>query len=123
MKRNLLYWFITSVLVSGCATMQPKIDPLVGNWDYTMRYLPSGDAEGLLVLTNDGSGYSGVLETKNGPLEISDLIIEDNQIVSGYFIGEGYQVELRGTFEGDEFKGSISAEGNEFPMVAVKLEP
>lgn len=120
--RKILLSFAALVFFYGCATIQPRVDPLLGNWDYTIRQLPNGDEDGVLVLMNDGSGYVGVLEAQEGVLEISDLIIEDGEIVSGYFIGRGYHVEIRGVFEGDEFNGTVSAEGREFPMMAVKLE-
>jgi len=109
-------------LVASCATYSPRVDPLIGEWSYTMRQLPDGDAEGTMVLSSGGDGYVGLLQSAEGNMEIRDLIIEDNEIVSGHFIGRGYHVELRGEFEGDEFKGTIAAQGREFDMVAVKLE-
>ncbi len=108
----------TFALAVGCATIDSKPDPFVGVWDYELHYLPQGEPLGIMTITQTNDGYSVSLNENS----LKDVAFEGNALVSGYFIGQGYHVDVKGTFDGNNFEGMIDAEGNTFRMTAVKQE-
>ena len=51
--------------------------------------------------------------------DLEDLVIEDN-VLTATFSVQGYDIEMKGTFEGDTYKGNISVAGYEFPVTATR---
>ena len=116
-QKFFLYLCIAS-LISACATTSPTPDPLVGVWDYELHHLPQGEPIGIMTISKTEDGYAISLNENI----LKDVAFEDNKLVSGHFIGEGYHVDVKGTFEGSSFEGMIDAKGNTFRMTAVKQE-
>ena len=111
-----------SVLILGCSTLDERVDPLVGVWDYEIFNLPRGEPVGYFTLSKIDDQYNLVLSNAKGLLEVEDVSIEKECIVGGQFVSEGYTIDLRGVFEGNTFEGNIDAEGNVFRMEALKRE-
>ena len=119
---KLLHALGLSVLILGCSTLDERVDPLVGVWDYEIFNLPRGEPVGYFTLSKIDDQYNLVLSNAKGLLEVEDVSIEKECIVGGQFVSEGYTIDLRGVFDGNTFEGNIDAEGNVFRMEALKRE-
>ena len=122
MLSKLLLALCLSVLILGCSTLDERVDPLVGVWDYEIFNLPRGEPVGNFTLSKIDDQYNLVLSNAKGLLEVEDVSIEKERIVGGQFVSEGYTIDLRGVFDGNTFEGNIDAEGNVFRMEALKRE-
>ena len=122
MLSKLLLALGLSVLILGCSTLDERVDPLVGVWDYEIFNLPRGEPLGYFTLSKIDDQYNLVLSNAKGLLEVEDVSIEKERIVGGQFVSEGYTIDLRGVFDGNTFEGNIDAEGNVFRMEALKRE-
>ena len=122
MLSKLLLALGLSVLILGCSTLDERVEPLVGVWDYEIFNLPRGEPVGYFALSKIDDQYNLVLSNAKGLLEVEDVSIEKERIVGGQFVSEGYTIDLRGVFEGNTFEGNIDAEGNVFRMEALKRE-
>ena len=122
MLSKLLLALCLSVLILGCSTLDERVDPLVGVWDYEIFNLPRGEPVGNFTLSKIDDQYNLVLSNTKGLLEVEDVSIEKERIVGGQFVSEGYTIDLRGVFDGNTFEGNIDAEGNVFRMEALKRE-
>ena len=122
MLSKLLLALGLSVLILGCSTLDERVDPLVGVWDYEIFNLPRGEPVGYFTLSKIDDQYNLVLSNAKGLLEVEDVSIEKECIVGGQFVSEGYTIDLRGVFDGNTFEGNIDAEGNVFRMEALKRE-
>ena len=122
MLSKLLLALCLSVLILGCSTLDERVDPLVGVWDYEIFNLPRGEPVGYFTLSKIDDQYNLVLSNAKGLLEVEDVSIEKERIVGGQFVSEGYTIDLRGVFDGNTFDGNIDAEGNVFRMEALKRE-
>ena len=122
MLSKLLLALGLSVLILGCSTLDERVDPLVGVWDYEIFNLPRGEPVGNFTLSKIDDQYNLVLSNAKGLLEVEDVSIEKERIVGGQFVSEGYTIDLRGVFDGNTFEGNIDAEGNVFRMEALKRE-
>ena len=122
MLSKLLLALGLSVLILGCSTLDERVDPLVGVWDYEIFNLPRGEPVGYFTLSKIDDQYNLVLSNAKGSLKVEDVSIEKERIVGGQFVSEGYTIDLRGVFDGNTFEGNIDAEGNVFRMEALKRE-
>lgn len=120
--KNPFYVFILSLclLVACTATKKVVYNP-VGNWDYTVSNTPNGDVTGTLVLSKTGNTYKAVLQSPMGDVDLNNVKVEDNQL-SGTFDMQGYELELKGSFEGENLQGTIGADGNTFPLKASRIK-
>ena len=108
---------------SGCATTKSSktaIPNYIGQWNYVLS-LPDGDYDGYLKFSEAEDQTVGVIGNSDGESELTGFTITEEQ-VSGQFDYMGYTVDLTGTFEGDVLKGTMSAEGYEFPFEANKQQ-
>ncbi len=120
--KNLSYLLIvfSGMLLACTATKKIAYSPL-GNWDYTVRDTPNGDVSGTLVLSKDGEQYKGVLQSSMGSVDLENVKVEDNQL-RGTFEMEGYELELIGTFAGEELEGTVGFEGYTFPLKGSRVK-
>lgn len=94
---------------------------VAGEWSYTIKELPDGDAAGTFTITKTEDGYSGKIVTPEGETDLKNVAIE-NDVLKCTFYAMGYTVGMSGSFKGKAFTGKVSAEGYDFPMAAVKKE-
>jgi hypothetical protein len=124
-KSNL--FFITTLLAFGlfwtsCSSTRTTGPSYVGKWKYEVPDMPS-DNTGILVISKVGDGYSCVAITDSGYEQSMDKFdIQDGQLKAAFTDGGGSQVELDGTFEGDNLSGTISAQGMSIGYSATKIE-
>lgn len=100
--------------VTSCA-----VNKAAGNWDYSVTGTPQGDYSGVMVITQEKSGYTGKLTGQTGEIPFDKLSYDKKQgKLSGNFYFSGYPLSLTATVVKDEMKGAISTGDMEFPLTA-----
>ena len=94
-------------------------DPYIGDWDFVIKDMPSGDATGILYIEREGYAYRGSVAVENGETDINKLSIEESRM-KGYFKYKGFKVNVKGVFEGDTFEGKVGVTLISYPFVARK---
>ena len=125
MHLKLLLFCCLAAVITGCATTNSKPDPLVGLWDYELHFIPQGEPLGIMTILKTEDGYAINLKSRTETGTGNDLIdvtVEGNILTGGHFFGQGYKIDVTGSFEENKFEGLIDAEGNTFRMTAVKQE-
>ena len=113
----------TSKKTLGAAASEVKKmeDPFVGTWDYVVRDTPDGDVKGTLIISKTTDTYAAMLSSDQGEADLNGFSIEDNAM-SGTFDFQGYELTMKGTFNGKMLKGDIGVEYMSFPLEATKVE-
>ena len=108
-----------SFLLLSCAgSKKSKVDPYVGDWEYT-SVTPERSIEVTMTIEKNEDSYAGILNADIGSFEIQDLKIEDGHM-TGWFTLEGYRLSVKGDFEDTKFTGITSIDEYEIPMNATK---
>ena len=121
---NLFLILLFAVSFSSCkgtksATAKAKKYTPAGTWEYLITGIPDGDQSGTMTIMESSDGMSGKISSDAGETDLEDLVIEDN-VLTATFSVQGYDIEMKGTFEGDTYKGNISVAGYEFPVTATR---
>lgn len=90
-----------------------------GQWTYEVTELPDGDVSGTMTLTSDGSAYSGNISSDMGETELEDITIEDKKMSCSFSV-QGYDADINGNFVGDNFTGTLSVAGYDFPVTMTR---
>lgn len=126
-KFSTILIILAGFIWAGCATTKtastktaaPEAVSYAGDWDYTVADTPNGDVSGVMVLTKTDAGYDGKMTSDMGELELNDLTIVDNKLSATFEI-QGMELDVSGTFDGVNYKGSVGMDSNVFPMIATK---
>ena len=113
------FLIIFAVLLVGCATSKMAKNSPNGDWDYTVMNTPDGDVTGTMTIQQNGEGYTGTLTSPAGTTELNNVTVEDQQLSSSFYY-QGTPLQLSGSFSGDTFTGSVDADGQSFPMEAIR---
>jgi len=119
--QKILVFIVAAFIAYGCASSKKVADISIGTWDYVVKNTPSGDVEGNFVIAKEGDDYTGSLNGEQGPTPLKDISVEDGNLKCT-FDYQGYELLMKGTFEGASFTGDVSVDYNEFPMTATKRE-
>lgn len=119
--QKVFVFIIAAFIAYGCASTKKVVDVSIGTWDYIVKDTPSGDAEGNFVIAKEGDNYVGTLNGEQGSIPLNDVTIEDGNLTCTFDL-QGYEILIKGTFEGTSFTGNASVDYNEFPMTATKRE-
>ncbi len=95
-------------------------DHFIGIWEYTISDTPEGDFKGNMVITKESDAYRVTISNDQRASELEDVLIEEKTL-SGTYDYQGYQVDLKGVFEGELFKGNVGVDYMSFPMEAKKI--
>lgn len=120
--QKIALFVIAAFIAYGCASSKKVAHISIGTWDYVVKDLPDGDATGTFTITKEGDKFVGSMIMRDGSTQSMKglSIVDDNLTCTVEY--SGYEIDTQGKFEGSTFTGSISAEGYEFPMTAVKKE-
>ena len=119
---GITFLFALSLILGGCAgTKKSKVDPYIGQWDYTFPTMDGGEMDAVMTIAKAEDGYTGTLSSDMGSVDFETLIIEEGKLTAGFEI-QGYELSMEGTFEGDQYNGMTMFDGNEFPMNATKRQ-
>jgi hypothetical protein len=108
-----------ALFIFGCAATKVKVNPYVGEWHYTYQNMDGTDVAAVMTITEAENVYTGVLSSPLGSVDLKDLVIADGKLTANFEI-MGYQMSMKGGFEGDTYTGSVIIDGNEFPMIATR---
>lgn len=118
---NALAIILFSFFIIACAASKVKVSPYVGNWEYTFPSQDGGEVDATMTITEIENGFSGVLSSEMGSVDLEDLVIEEGKLSAKFEI-QGYEISMNGGFDGDTYTGIVDFDGNEFPMNATKKQ-
>lgn len=121
MLQRVIIFSIVVFFAYACASSKKAVDISIGEWEYVLKNLPDGDAEGTFTITKDGDTYMGAVHGEQGSMDLENVVIENDALVCS-FEYSGYTIDMTGTFVGDTFTGKCSVEYNDFPMTAVRKQ-
>ncbi len=104
----------------GNARAKKAVDPYVGTWNYVVKDTPNGIVEGELIISKASEAYSAIINGEAGEVPLQDFLIEGNNL-KGTFDYQGYEVQVKAMFEGDQLKGNMGVDYMTFPMEATKM--
>lgn len=70
-----------------------------------------------MVIAKEGDSYTGKLHTDEGTINLQNIKVEDNKLNCTFSV-QGYELEMSGTFEGDNFNGEVGVDYKTFKMTA-----
>jgi hypothetical protein len=108
---------------SSCASMKIAKNPnapYIGEWEYTVEDLPV-DIDGTLVITEVEGVLNGTMVTPMGELPIGAITITDG-VMAVSFDAQGNYIDLGGTFDGDNYTGTLTVQDTDFPMKMTKKQ-
>ena len=119
---GLLIITLFSLALFGCAgSKTAKVDPYVGEWDYTAPTMDGGEIDVVMTISKTESGYNGFLSSDMGTVDLQNLIIEEGKLSASFEI-EGYELMMVGSFEGGTYTGTTTIDTYEIPMNATKRQ-
>jgi len=107
-------------LISGMSAENAVIEDYSGTWEYKVE-TPEGPYKGSIVIEKVDKGYKGHLDTEVGKIEMKDLKVEGDKISFSVSV-QGFDVDIKGTFEGETLNCTASVEGMQMPLIAKKVE-
>jgi hypothetical protein len=127
MKKHTINQFalllMTIFVFSSCASTRIARDPnaqYLGEWEYVVEDLPV-DIDGTFVITDVEGILNGALLTPMGDLDIGEIKIVDG-VLEASFDADGNYVDLAGTFEGENYNGTLTVQDTDFVMKMTKKE-
>lgn len=107
-------------LMSGMVNETIVLENYTGTWEYKVE-TPEGPYKGAIVLEKTDSAYTGHLAAEGAEYELKDLSVDGDKISFSVSV-QGFNVGIKGTFEGDILSCTASVEGMQLPLVAKKVE-
>ncbi|MBS1976070.1 MAG: hypothetical protein JST46_01790 [Bacteroidetes bacterium] len=108
-----------SIIALFLSATSCAVNKAAGSWDYSVTGTPQGDYSGVMVITQDKTGYAGKLTGQTGEIPFDKVSYDKKQgKLSGNFYFSGYPLSLTATVIKDAMKGSISTGDMEFPLTA-----
>jgi len=128
MNNTLKLLFISLLFISfscssskSVAKIEPKVDPLIGNWTVLVTDTPQGTIENTLTIAKNGEGiYTAILASTAGSMDLNNLVIVDSKMTST-FVYDGMDFELKGDFTANEFVGEVVGMGYNFAAKGTKV--
>lgn len=116
---NTLALALFSFLIIACAASKTNVSPYVGDWKYTFPSQDGGEIDATMTITEIENGFSGILSSDMGSVDLEELVIEKGKLTAQFSIQE-YEISMNGEFDGDTFTGIVNFDGNEIPMNATR---
>jgi len=120
--RSFLLIAVLGLLWTGCKTSSKvsESSKYVGEWHYIFE-MEGNSIAAYMTINKADDGFTGSLNSDMGSVGLDDLKIEEGNLTANFDI-QGYVMDLKGTFNGNVFSGTVGADGNEFPMEATRKE-
>jgi len=122
MIKYLLMLFVVTILLSGCATLNEKPDPFVGQWKFQFSNLRQGDPNAILAISKEAGVYSGTITNSNGEYGLTDLLIEAGNSLTANFQYQGYSVAFNAQFDGNTISGQSNVNNRTFSFAGERME-
>lgn len=111
---------VLSLFLLNHNTSTETIADYTGSWEYEVES-PDITYKGIMEINKEDGEYSGALVSEGAEYEMSEISIEGNVLTFKITV-EGYPCDIKGTFEGNSFAGTVSVEGYQLPITAKRLE-
>jgi hypothetical protein len=107
------------VLVSSFAVEPPakKFTP-VGTWEYSVPGVQPGYEKGSMVIAEDGNDYKVTMVLNEYSKTDAEKVVYKKKTISFSLWVETEEILVSGTFDGDEFKGSLSYFEGDYTITA-----
>lgn len=107
------------VLASSFITEAPakRFTP-VGTWDYSVPGVQPGYEKGSMVITKDGKEYKVTMVLNEYYKTEAEQVVYKKKTISFSIEVESEEILVSGTFDGDDFKGSLSYFEGDFAITA-----
>ncbi len=92
----------------------------VGSWEYSVPGFQAGYESGTMNIAEDGKGYKVTMQLNEYFRVDAESVIYKKKDISFTIYVETEEILVSGTFDGDEFAGSISNSEGEFNLTAVR---
>ena len=114
-----LIFVVLVILVSSFTFDIPakKFSP-VGTWNYSVPGVQPGYEEGSMIIAEDGKEYKVSMALTEYYNVEAEKVVYKRRALSFSFWVESEEIMVSGTFDGDEFKGSLSYFEGDFDITA-----
>ena len=112
---------ILLIMVSSFTIDAPakKYSPL-GSWDYSVPGVGEGYESGTMFISEDGKEYKVTLQLNEYSRVVAEKVVYKKKEISYTIFVETEEIQVAGSFDGDEFKGSISFSEGDFTITAMR---
>jgi hypothetical protein len=112
---------ILLIMVSSFTIDAPakKYSPL-GRWDYSVPGVGEGYESGTMLISEDGKEYKVTLQLNEYSRVVAEKVVYKKKEMSFTIYVETEEIQVSGSFDGDEFKGSISFSEGDFTITAMR---
>ena len=108
------------VVLASSFTVEPtakKFSP-VGTWEYSVPGVQPGYEKGSMIIAEEGKEYKVSMVLNEYYKVDAEKVVYKKKAISFSFWVESEEVLVSGTFDGDEFKGSLSYFEGDFDITA-----
>jgi hypothetical protein len=108
------------VVLASSFTVEPpakKFTP-VGTWEYSIPGVQPGYEKGSMIIAEDDKNYKVSMELNEYYQTDAENIIYKKKKISFSFFVETEEILVTGTFDGDDFSGSLSYFEGDFKITA-----
>jgi hypothetical protein len=123
MKRTYVFRGLIALMLAVLAssfTIEPparKFTP-VGTWEYSVPGVQPGYEKGSMIVAEDGKDYKVTMVLNEYYKTEAEKIVYKKKTISFSVYVETEEIMVTGTFDGDEFKGSLSYFEGDFVITA-----
>jgi len=121
-KKNVSWGLIALllvVLVSSFTAEPPasRFSP-VGTWEYSVPGVQAGYEKGSMIIAEDGKDYKVTMVLNEYSKTDAENVVYKKKNISFSLWVETEEILVSGTFDGDEFNGSLSYSEGDFTIAA-----
>ena len=92
----------------------------VGSWKYSVPGVQAGYESGTMIITEDGKEYKVTMQLNEYSKVVAEKVVYKKKEIRFTIYVETEEIMVSGSFDGDEFKGSISYSEGDFTITAVR---
>ena len=92
----------------------------VGSWEYSIPGIQAGYESGTMTIAKDGKEYKVTMQLNEYFKADAESVVYKKKDISFTIYVETEDILVSGSFDGDEFKGSISYSEGDFTITAMR---
>jgi len=92
----------------------------VGSWEYSVPGFQAGYESGTMTIAEDNKEYKVTMQLNEYFKVDAESVVYKKKDISFTIYVETEEILISGSFDGDEFKGSISYSEGDFPITAMR---
>jgi len=122
LSTGLLALFLIVLMSSFSHDVPAKKYSPVGTWEYSVPGVQPGYETGKMVISEEGKEYKVTMVLNEYFQTDAESVVYEKGDISFSVWVETEEVKVKGSFEGDEFSGSLSYFEGEFTITAKRVE-